>query len=480
VALLPELGGRVFSGLPDAIFGTIARGAGEEMMATRIANDAGLTGAQHSQRVQGLLSDARDILAGNPPTDPLRLEDAQKVLVHGQSFANDMTYRNPLGKVSKGLESAARLGNTPVLGNTPQNMQLRALERTPLGAVMNTHNRPGTTRTKFDRVYDTVVGSSILAGLYMGYVSQGYVTGSGPDDPEKRKELEAMGWRPYSTLLPGPDGQKYYAPNRNIANYGTILNALGDYHDAQVYQKPGASQRAIGEDLVRRFGQNLSDSPYASGLTELVKLMEGEGLAPYAASLAGRITPYGASQRDIATSKDPYERQVEGGSHVGFWDEVGQRWQQATGIGRQDLPVKTDVRGQSVENQQQGWRAFLPKGVPYQSDPIIQELLGKNVDLSKPRDAFPVTVAGADAPDGGIGTKEVRLNAAQRQQWQQYRWQAIEETLLPLMQDPEFRKQRVVRSLTTAAGQRADGMMRQDLASQWDDLVKQAPVKQAS
>jgi hypothetical protein len=79
VATGVEVGGRVFSAVPDAIFGTIAQGAGEARAAAQVATDLGLKGAAWKQHVNDLLADAAQVKAGQLPS----LAETQRVLDEG-------------------------------------------------------------------------------------------------------------------------------------------------------------------------------------------------------------------------------------------------------------------------------------------------------------------------------------------------------------------------------------------------------------
>ena len=507
-----EFGGRVFSGVPDAFFGTIARRAGERRAAAQIATDAGLRGDAWKARVAQILNDRDEIdaymrtraslagqassnalMPGQPAAmvDPDRMAAVEKMVKDGGAHADDMTYRNKLGTWGEGFKNFVTFGNTPVVGTltapfvtTPWNARTRMLEKTPIGFGMNTYNRPGTARTRFDKWYDAALGTPLLIGLAMGPAAAGRVTGSGPSDPNERKTMEENGWKPYSTLVTAPDGNEYYIPNRNIGNWGLALNVIGEIHDEMAYQKPGRTPRDQIESVARRVGRIMQDDVYAGGLVDLVGLLtepDQTGMG-WVAQQAARLTPYAATARDISTAMDPNERErpEQGDTWVGMGTELRQRWQQATGQ-RSELDPKTNAKGEPMPNEQAGWRAFAPRATQAKHDPIIKEILANDAQLGKPREAFTVTATGSDAPDGGVGTGKVKLNRMEQAQWKRHRWEYIQNVYAELMADQEFQsapesiKQKIWRGQMTSAGKYADGMIKE----QWGDAEYERRVNEA-
>jgi hypothetical protein len=430
IATVPEVGGRVFSGLPDALFGSIARGAGEAREAAQIATGANLKGPAWKQRVSQILADRDDIMAGTPPTDAQRLADAQQAIKAGGLYAKDQTFQNELGTIGKGVEKVVRLGNAPILGklvtpffNTPWNMKVSLAERTPLGAVMNTHSRAGTTRTSFDKGYDALVGTTLIGGLVATVASQGRVTGSGPDDEGQRALMRENGWTPQSTLVRGSDGQDYYVQNNKFGIYGTLLNAVGEVHDALAYGKKDATSREQLISTSQRFGRMFQNEAQLRGLSDLLGAITdpGRNAIGYAGDLATRLTPYAATARDISTSQDTMERETDRGKNVPITDEITQRWQSGTGQ-RAGLPIREGLRGPD-ENQSQGIWAFFPKASKAKNDPVVQTFLNANVNI--PRQRTEVTVENKiperQRPSGQPSSYQVPLTPTQTRMWENAR-----------------------------------------------------------
>lgn len=412
IATATEVGGRVFSGMPDAIFGTVARSAGEARQAAQIATDEGLKGASWSQRVKTLLGEVEQSRKGELPIFPTEVDDIIKA---GEKYADDQTFRTRLGTVGRGASSLAGR-DIPVVGNlltpffnTPWNMGVTLAERTPIGAVMN-------RQKGFDKAYDALVGSALVTGLVVGPAASGNITGSGPNDPEKRKMLEAEGWKPYHTLIDG-----VYVPNRVFGIYGKLLNAVGEAHDAMAYQRKDGN---VGSEALRRFGLLLKEEPYLQGLSDIMQAINapnGSGLSSYGASTLTRMVPYASTARAIGTAMDPTERVVDSGKTVPWQENVSQRVQQGVGL-RVGLPVAQDVLGRPKENPQQGLRAILPALRNAKSEPLVRAYLDAGVDISAP----PTSVEG------------VTLTPAQQRRYQEVMGRELGRVAGPTVSSPTW------------------------------------------
>lgn len=450
VAQATEVPGRVWSGLPDAIFGTIAQHAGEARAAAQAATNKGLTGKAWSDEVGRLLEDARAVGRGELPTSP----DVQQVVDAGAAYAKRQTYRDELGKVGKAAEGAAKLGNTPLLGNWASpfftsiwNAGLRQAEKSPFGLGMN------TAPTRIDKYYDAIVGGAVILALAQ-YARSGGVTGSGPADPRERELLQAEGWQPYSTLTPGPDGQWYYVPNRGYALFEGPLNAAGEIHDYFAYGKPDADARAKFDDAARRLGQVIRQNPYAaSGIVSILDAYNHGPAAEVADNLA-RMTPLAATARTLGMAGDDKERTTDRGKGVPIEDEIFQRWQLATGQ-RSGLPAAQDAFGQERENRRPGGWAFAPSMTRKGDDPVARVFREARVLPGDPKSELRVSQSQAIPP--------VPLKPAERRLWDQKRGEVLRDAGQFIAAEPEWKdaplevKQRVLRQVMDAAGKTADG-----------------------
>jgi hypothetical protein len=283
-------------------------------------------------------------------------------------------------------------------------MNVALAERSPVGALMN-------RQKGFDKAYDATVGSALIAGLAFGPAAAGQITGSGPDDAEKRKMLEAEGWKPYHALIGDT-----YVPNRTFGIYGRLLNVVGDTHDFMAYQKKDATVRGQITDAGKRVGALIKEEPYLQGLADILDAFDsaGSGLERVAASNATRLIPYAATARTIGTALDPAERTTDRGKDVPLSEGFGQRVAQSLGR-RSNLPVAQNVLGQPKPNQQEGIFSVLPRMSSRQSQPLVRAYLDAGVDIS----ASPAEVDG------------VKITPAQQRRYQSVMGQELERMAGP-------------------------------------------------
>jgi hypothetical protein len=381
-----------------------------------------------------LIQDAENVKAGQLP----QFGSTRDVIDAGTTYAKRQTQQGELGELGKKARTFATVGNMPVVGNlitpyfnSPWNANLRLMERTPgVGAMMN-------SQRGFDKVYDQAMGSALVLGLG-GIAAQGALTGNGPSDPEKRKEMMSQGWRPYSSLVNG-----VYVPNRVIWGVAAPLaNVAGDFHDGIAYQKTGGDIGDLSTDMLGRFGSQLKQQPYLQGISDALSLFDptqpmSTKLAQYAASTATRMVPYASTARAASTSQDPMERTTDRGKGVDFGTQVGQRIESALGM-RGALPVAQDVLGRPQENPQQGWKALFAKSSPEKADPIIKAFLDNQVDIGSPRQDLTISLYG---PDGKVSQSiPMPLTPAEQRTWNQLRGDALINLVGPATKDPEFAK----------------------------------------
>ena len=475
-----ELGNRVFSALPDSIFGTLATNFGERRAAAQMATDLGLHGGDWGAVAQGLIQDVRtarsggafsgpttgELIAAIKQADEMGLEGAarqrqiaswlqqaadlrggelvpnpdiaqgivkqgQEILdgigAAGKAYGDHQTFRDELGVIGKAARTASG-ADLPVVGpaitpffNTNWNVWKRLGENSPVGPALN------RSRPTYDKAFDAAFGTLVLAGI-ANYATGGVVTGSGPSDPQARKDLESQGWQRYSTLKDG-----VYVPNRLL--YGMFegpVNMAGDWHDHVAYQKPGEAwtQKSF-EDMAQRVGQQIRNAPTLTGWANVLDAMSGQGLAGklerYGSSQVTAHIPYASTARAIGTSQDTAERTVERGKDVPPDVTVGQ--QIAAGVGnRSGLPVNQDSLGRPKENQQQGIWAFVPKMSSQRPDPTIQAFTDAGVDIGGPSKTLNISVPGAS---GRTTSYQLPMNPEEQRAWQRLRGEAIQKIVTP-------------------------------------------------
>lgn len=405
-----ERPGELLTEAPDAIFRPAFLAQGEEREAQRIAKEAGFTGDNAASFVDTLLESAQRLKAN--PNARSTSDEARRVVEAGKQYADQLGYKGEPGKLGKYLaDLSKRDDGIGVLASflmpfpsMASRMTTAAGRSTPVVGLLPTFRRG---QSRFDTVYDQAFGSLVAAGI-AGWAYEGGITGSGPDDPDKRAELQAQGWQPNSVLVGG-----HYLPSRAFGRYQPLLDAAGEIHDSVAYQKPG-DKKAMVLDLAKRAGSLATDQAGLSGLADLYDMFvndKGATFPGWAARSAMRYVPGGGILRAGAAAADPQARRPERWAK----DEtvpttaIGQNLETAIPGLRQNVPAAQDVLGRPAENPQQGLGAVIPRTTTQREDPLIKAYLDAGVDIGM-----------APAAIGGV-----TLTPAQQRRWMTARGQEL-------------------------------------------------------
>jgi hypothetical protein len=182
-------------------------------------------------------------------------------------------------------------------------------------------------------------------------------------------------------------------PGRGYVDYHIFgplavpLSIAGNYHDAVAYAKTGAAPQDIAIDLGQRMASYLADATGLRTIGELYQVVHGGGgaekvAASFAGNLAGGFVPMSGAVRsatlaaDSGPARSPDLRDLPTG--------VKQTVEQNLPGLRADVPLKTDVLGQPMQNNQAGWGAFLPRTGAGKPDPVLAALsqAGVNAPVS--------------------------------------------------------------------------------------------------
>lgn len=447
VARLLERPGELLTEAPDAMFRPAFVAQGMQREADRVASSAGLKGPQAAAYAERLMADAEAVKAGQLPTMP----ETQRVIDAGTAYADQLGYKGAPGKFGQYLADLSKRDDAVgVLASfllpfpsMAARMTTAAGRSTPGVGLLPTFRRGQST---FDVAYDQVFGSLVAAGL-AGWASQGGITGSGPDDAEKRRELQALGWQPNSTYVGG-----YYVPNRAFGRYQPLFDAAGELHDALAYAKPG-EKKALVVDLAKRAGSLATDQAGLSGLADLYDMFvndKGATFPGWAARSAVRYLPGGGILRAAAASADPLARRPEPWAKDEAFPTtaIAQNLETAIPGLRGNVPAAQDVLGRPAENPQRGLGAVIPRTTRAVDDPLVRAYLDAGVDIGGP----PGTIALA-----GEGT--VELSPAQQRRWNAARGQALQQArgeVLAARSLPQAERQAELRRILATARTQAN------------------------
>ena len=175
-----------------------------EALATRKGLDAfnaAENAGKSSDEAMTLMNDAIELVYENPPDDLMDL-------------ARQGTFTNKLDGFTKKFQDLSNdksmLGYTLKLNvpfvQTPINIQLAFLERTPLAPVSRRAREAIAKGGKDRDLALTKIGlGTTFAMTMLGHAQDGDITGAGPADKKQKQALIDMGWRPYSIAISTSD-----------------------------------------------------------------------------------------------------------------------------------------------------------------------------------------------------------------------------------------------------------------------------------
>jgi len=210
-----------------------------------------------------------------------------------------------------------------------------------------------------DRLTSNIAGTALTAFLASKSLD-GTITGTGPDDPKARANLEAQGWRPESVLVPGTG---YVSYTRLPEQLRTPLGLAGAYGDA-VREHPDDPQ-GMAMRLAQEVGKTMAQGlPGLSTLADVGGILKGD---PYAigylvgGSAAGYI-PGSAVLSNVAAAIDPLARKIP--TTQGFGQAILANVQQSIPGLREQLQPRVSTLGQPMPNPAAGVQGLLPWRTP--------------------------------------------------------------------------------------------------------------------
>ena len=157
------------------------------------------------------------------------------------------------------------------------------------------------------------IGQLSLGTLFIGLGAvmalEGRLTGGGPSDPALRQELQAHGWRPYSVVVHGEDGQKRYFPMGRFDPAGMAFGVIADIVNLQALHEYADIGPVLG-GLLLSLAHNFSDRTFLQNINQgLRAVSEPEThLERWAGTTAGNTMPLSSLIRGI--NPDPYMREA--------------------------------------------------------------------------------------------------------------------------------------------------------------------------
>lgn len=284
-----------------SFFRTVNYSVEKAALAYRQAAEEGLTGTQFDQRVADL-----------------HVNPTPEMMTKAASEATDLALMGQAGKLTQRI---SLLLNTEIYG-TPwlrfidpfvqigSNIIKQAvIQRTPLGLLAPTivadligKNGPVAA----DRAAARMLAGTGLAVLYGTLKAQGYISGSGPDDPAHAAMWRLAGNQPHSVRL----GDTWYQVNR-LGPMGMHLSIAADMFEMAGYLSKDQYQEA-GAAFQMALTQTILDEGWMRGPADLIAAIENKQgeRAAYIRNQLATFVPFSVGMAQMARAVDPYSRRV--------------------------------------------------------------------------------------------------------------------------------------------------------------------------
>jgi len=341
----------------ESIFYYPAREAYARLVATKLLQKDGYRGAELRRKVrdtlgispdqfqnfrlqaerEGFTGDDVGLRVGSL-VEQHRVKNAPEASDQSQRFAEETVFKQePKGiegviyRSGRDLASKVTIAGVPVLKpfmlfmKIPTNAFSMSAEYTPIGikrALMGTRDAgtgeriPPTTQERNQMLIRGTAGSLMMGALVAAVVNKSNdghfdVTGRGPSQPNKRKQLQQAGWIPYSFRVAGGPYISYAHSPLMIP-----LSFVGNVADMYRYEKETPqSDYLMGSRLAQagmRSGFSVLDLPMLQGMSQLLDGIRGRSsVATFNRFLAGTATstvlPKGLMEIDQAFDPKEYD-----------------------------------------------------------------------------------------------------------------------------------------------------------------------------
>lgn len=265
---------------------------------------------------------------------------------------------------------------------TPINLFRWSMHRTPAAflspKIMDELAAGGATR---DVALARIATGTTIMALFSDMTAQGLITGGGPKDPARRKQLLATGWQPYSFKY----GDKYYSYQR-FATLGSLIGMSADATEliSGIYTnrkdtvdlEGNPVEESVAAAVIAPIAQAVTSKVYMQSIAQFVDAIYdpnryGEGwVEKFAASYVPAVV--GAVERAV----DPEIRRAHG-----WMDAVQGKLPGLSG----DLAESLDVWARPRKDENGIWNVFSPVRVSTDiAAPLDAEFRRLNIVMTPP------------------------------------------------------------------------------------------------
>ena len=144
--------------------------------------------------------------------------------------------------------------------------------------------------SKADVLGRFATGNMLMFGAGMAFHA-GTITGGGPKDPARRKQLEATGWQPYSFRV----GNEWYS-YRRFDPFASFFGTIADFNEAMA-ESDGEDQQifeAVMGAVVNSAARNVTNKSYLTGMARISNVLSNPDRygSAYIESTIASMTPF--------------------------------------------------------------------------------------------------------------------------------------------------------------------------------------------
>lgn len=274
---------------------------------------------------------------------------------HGKMSKGLTDIRNGLGEMSEGIVGTDILSTAAgAFTLTPGNIIERAIEYSPLGFLKNAVEtgrevigKNGFNQRRFvDEASRSIAGLPILGATY-AMAKNGSINGGYSTDPDERAAQQEDGFIEYGYNV--PDDFPIYGgrtlDTSDIPVIGPFMQSGSVIAEEGITPKAGlqAAEAVLGGSTTQGFRRAFgSDTPSYSSQNSVI-----ENLVNTVASSGSQLIP--SLARQTAQTLDPYKRDL---GEYGTPEYYANLMKNSTPILRETLPIKTNVEGKKVLQNQ--------------------------------------------------------------------------------------------------------------------------------
>jgi len=271
--------------------------------------------------------------------------------------------------------------------NTPANLLQYGMDTSILAAVSPRLWREVTEGgAKADMALAKIsTGTSLTIGLWQMYEA-GLISGSGPEDPAKRSQLEKEGWKP--NAIKGPDGQWYQI--KRMEPFSTSMAFVAEALDKAKYAPTEEAAKEYMAHAMLTLAETAMDSAWTSNVYDFYEAIQNpKKWSTFQSNFAASFVPYSAAVRTAEQIQDPVAARVSDDPMIkkGWKELTGERIRANTPFLSQTLRPSRYWDG-TVKVPDQGGFAFaispIKTGTVGKGDIANRELIRNGVNSPEP------------------------------------------------------------------------------------------------